>query len=760
MDWEIILKSLGNIQSRFRRNNIPSKEEVEASDEASKRNLDTGVSSLREQYNSSLKGKDIANAVITQMITGRRSMVGNDRDDSLKIIGERLKQWESLLGSNSNELYEKTMAGIKYSDLVEVGNKTNKEWTIETLNALYQKMITEPSVELLYAIHYFIDTTTNGQWRIAGGWKNKMGRKSIENPDPEFLKNVFNLRGERDVKGGIDKKVFDFFTDEYKYTTDGIKNIEINESPMRSKKTGIDKRTKTVGAEVVMEEKKSLELLVPQDINLKISRLTETDFTDLINNLNKTNSGSKLTSVLKGKGITILYNLMFNPTPLNVLVREIDIRRKGHSGKQRRKDYLHDWAISYINRKLTMAESNNEDGITINSKVMYPSSKIKEYKGDVKGKNAAPRKVRKHFDNKRQTIDWIKSKVKEEDPTWEKRYQEDIRKRGQIEENWKKLSQEEKDAMTPAEQKEFLTIGESDTTGTGFANISYSIKGESDIETFVNMFNLGNKRYIKNMISLLFDYYMSSDKNEAADKASELLTISPSFTQYIPTGRLFADSTKTSFVDSMRAILTFVKLLHGRDSLTNYNEVLGAQIIDTFLDNLDKLFVKVAKEEDYELEEKDEIWDIIVDEDLVTEEMKTNMFGVKNDFLKLYDDLNNLVADLEDKIISDLISIINDIALDTTDKNASTGLSVDRNSAGIRKYLISKKLITIPTPPNRKKFKNVKHILAEGTQTQDLDAEIIYYPYEKNTAKDSEGVLIDKNKPYKTTLRDILGDEN
>ena len=314
--------------------------------------------------------------------------------------------------------------------------------------------------------------------------------------------------------------------------------------------------------------------------------------------------------------------------------------------------------------------------------------------------------------------------------------------------------------MTPAEQKEFLTIGESDTTGTGFANISYSIKGESDIETFVNMFNLGNKRYIKNMISLLFDYYMSSDKNEAADKASELLTISPSFTQYIPTGRLFADSTKTSFVDSMRAILTFVKLLHGRDSLTNYNEVLGAQIIDTFLDNLDKLFVKVAKEEDYELEEKDEIWDIIVDEDLVTEEMKTNMFGVKNDFLKLYDDLNNLVADLEDKIISDLISIINDIALDTTDKNASTGLSVDRNSAGIRKYLISKKLITIPTPPNRKKFKNVKHILAEGTQTQDLDAEIIYYPYEKNTAKDSEGVLIDKNKPYKTTLRDILGDEN
>ena len=73
-------------------------------------------------------------------------------------------------------------------------------------------MITESSVELLYAIHYFIDSSTAGQWTKKNGWKNLMGKKSIENPDPEFLKNVFNLRSDPDVTGGIDKKVFDFFT--------------------------------------------------------------------------------------------------------------------------------------------------------------------------------------------------------------------------------------------------------------------------------------------------------------------------------------------------------------------------------------------------------------------------------------------------------------------------------------------------------------------------------------------------------------------
>lgn len=765
MSWELILKSLGNIQSRFRRDDIPTQEEVDASDEKSKRNLDTGVTSLREQYNSSLKGEDIPNTVVTQMITGRLSKVGKDREDSLRIIEERLKKWESLLGSNTNELYEKTIGGIKYSDLVEVGNKTDKEWTIETLNALYQKMITEPSVGLLYAINYFIDTATNGLWRRAGDWKNKMGRESIENPDPQFLKNIFNLRADPDVKGGIDKKVFDFFTDEYKYTTEGIRDIEIAESPMRQKKTGKETRVKTVGSEVVMAERKSLELLIPSNIAEKINDISANDFRELITNLNKTNSGSRFTKALRGKGINIVYDLMLNPQPLNSLVRDIDIRRQGHSVSQRKRATLHDWAIGYVNRKLNEAQGRGDEDITINDTLVYTYKKVDEFKNGVKDESGKfiikprPNKLREHYNNKSSVVDWIKGKVKSEDKTWLDRYQSDLRKTREVEQKWDNLSEEEKNVMSAEEKRNFLSIGDEESTGIGFKRIGYTIKGDSDIESFTGMFNLGNKRYIRNMISVLFDYYMSGDKDSARDKASELITIDRGFTMYIPTGNLFADTSKTTFIDSMRAILTFIKILHGRDSLREYNNILGGDILDTFLENLDKIFEEVADENGLEMDDKDEIFDIIESEESIPQDMITNILGTKEDFLNIYEILNELVSTFEDKVQEELIKIITNIGLDTEDKYKSSGLSVNRKKVGIREYLISKKLLEIPTPPARKKINGVNHVLDEGTNTQDLDAEIIYYPYEKNKAKDAEGILVDKKKPHKTTLRELLGDE-
>ena len=60
-------------------------------------------------------------------------------------------------------------------------------------------MVEEGSVELLYALHYFINESTDGDWRRNGEWVNKMGRESIEKPDAQALKNIFALRAEPDV---------------------------------------------------------------------------------------------------------------------------------------------------------------------------------------------------------------------------------------------------------------------------------------------------------------------------------------------------------------------------------------------------------------------------------------------------------------------------------------------------------------------------------------------------------------------------------
>jgi len=62
MSWGMILKSkLGNIPNRFLRDNLPTREEIDALDDDVKnielRRIDTVLTDLREQYESSLWGE-------------------------------------------------------------------------------------------------------------------------------------------------------------------------------------------------------------------------------------------------------------------------------------------------------------------------------------------------------------------------------------------------------------------------------------------------------------------------------------------------------------------------------------------------------------------------------------------------------------------------------------------------------------------------------------------------------------------------------
>jgi len=90
-----------------------------------------------------------------------------------------------------------------------------------------------------------------------------------------------------------------------------------------------------------------------------------------------------------------------------------------------------------------------------------------------------------------------------------------------------------------------------------------------------------------------------------------------------------------------------------------------------------------------------------------------------------------------------------DIASDTT--------SVYKKD--LRTYLISKKFLLIPTPPNRMKRDGKNYELDSSTMTDNLNDTLIYYPYEKNKAKGSEGIILDNENPLEITLRELLGDE-
>ena len=249
------------------------------------KHIDTALTNIKEQYESSLSGTDIPNSIVAQMINGKRTKVADNRKEALKIISSYIKEWEKLIADSVIPLHTDTVGGITFGELVSPDGKSNKEWTIETLNTLYQMMVNTPSVELLYALHWFIGTSTNGQWLKQNTWVSKMGRESIKNPDPIALKNIFGLRLEPEIEGNMDKKVFDFFTDKYKYTTEGMRtitikrghasseeedpesklNLGLKESASYRKRGDYKESTKTLGTDVVMSEKKSIELLVTEN---------------------------------------------------------------------------------------------------------------------------------------------------------------------------------------------------------------------------------------------------------------------------------------------------------------------------------------------------------------------------------------------------------------------------------------------------------------------------------------------------------------
>lgn len=801
MSWGMILKSkLGNISNRFLRDNLPTREEIDALDDNVKnielRRIDTVLTDLREQYESSLGGKDIPNKVVTQMISGRRSKVADTRKKALEIIGKRIKQLEALSGGVVNPTMDKTIAGITFSDLVSPQGKTNKEWTIETLNALYQMMVSEPSVELLYALNYFIENNNReGSGGKSGTWQGEMGKKSIENPDPQALKNIFNLRSDPDVTNNIDRKVFNFFNpgNKYAYNTEGMKDITIRSgkdsfegrrkrtidpktdkgkveldedgNPIRIKtktpkgfkspeeastnfkrRGGFKETTKKVGKEIVMGEKSSLELKVSKTLARDLKNISKYNFTSLINTINKHNGTNEtFITALKGKGTEIAYDIIFDPKPLNNIIKDIEIRRQGDSTKQRIADFLRDWSIGYVNSQGRDAQEDGQKEFSVGNQTLLTDKYIQELKEENKrdGKNL----IKKHYSDKRKLLNWIKDKIKSEDETWLGRYQRGIRTMKTKQREYEKLPQEEKDAMTPDERREFFRREVSE--GVGLSDVTYSIKSDTNFVDFIEELEVSG-RFNKSILSILYDFYIKDGEEGVENGGSDLITVSSEFRNYMPTGRLFADGDSTTFVESMQAVLTYIKLLLGRERLSEYNNIMDEKIISTFSDNITPLFENAAEAEGMDIEEdKEEIWDVIVDEDLLTEEMKSSYLGTKPGLDEIYSIIEDCVLDLENRLVEILVNIMIDIASDTTAKYKKD----------LRTYLVNKKLLVTPTPPSRMKRDGKNYELDSSTMTDNLNDTLIYYPYEKNKAKGSEGIILDKKNPLQITLRELLGDE-
>lgn len=768
--WSLILKSkLGNITSRFKRNNLPTKQEIEALTDSEReqaaKSLDTVITDLRSQLENAKAGKPVVDKVVHSMLNSRLKPV------TLEEIESRIKELETIneeFFSSDDPLYGKEKLGIKFD--IPIKGKTNKEWTTETLTQLYNEMGSNPSAELLYALHYFIDEKTGGQFTSnKGRWISEIGRE-ISKDNPEPLKEIFKLRLNPDVTNNVDKRVFNYFTDKYKYSVTGIQQIEeeVNDTRERAvirpgqkptKETFMENkkvRRKTQG-EMVLAEKGSLELLLTPNIADKINRITLTDLRGLINNINKANAGEDFISALQGPSIDIIHEII-KATPIDNLVREIQVSRKGESAVKSKGRYLTLWAVKYVEKRRSEDPSRT---ITIGNTDIQSINEMKPILSKSLGSRTSEeqREVNSYLSNLNKILDYLRRQIDEDRETFVRDYRKFISQSRQVESKISEVSEEELSGLDGKQKREYLKnyLEQSGFSDINNTDLKYYVKVDYDqLDYALSLPKLS--RFQRNIFSLLLYSYISSDENDYDSLVNKLNTVSGEFKQYIPTGKLFMDNSEDTFTDSMRALLTIFKRVSGREELSKYNNAFVdlSDDLRSVLDNFYKGILKEAQNEDPEIEENDrlEVLEFAIKEDIFEDDIEDIVSKVKPQLDELKEVINDIIADLSENMISLLITNISDIAEDTEDKYKRQGLRVKGRSAGIREYLISKKYLQIPSPPRLITEGNDKYKISDNSlSVNKLDDEVIYY---KQVMKNKK-LVYDKTKEYKFKLRDLIG---
>tara|TARA_R110002012_G_scaffold184446_4_gene350971 strand:- start:15332 stop:17482 length:2151 start_codon:yes stop_codon:yes gene_type:complete len=713
MTWEILLKAgIGNVTNRFFRDDVPDKKEIDALTDAetSFNTLDTTLQDIKDQYNSSKNDEDIPEKIVTRMVASRRGMVGEDRKDSLRIVGERIKAWEKVreMFSIQNPLHDKVVLGIKYSDLESPTNKTDKEWSIEIIKKLYEEIsnqdITTPldnitNMRYLFALHEFLNILTNGEFKGQDTWKGKVGLTIETNKN--FIIKLKKLLLHPDNTGQVEK-ISRYF---------GLNLYNVAEKkPEESKVT---RRGKFGGEDVTRErsgiaDPRNINILpehtptfIPvKNLNTKLTKLSLFKFRLLVNKLNQYNVGEGLIPSLQDKTIDIIHDTIIRPTgivKIDELVESVDLGRKGLRDTSRRR-LLSKWGRDYLSGR-----GYDSDIETFNT-MSYPS-------GGFKNKNERKKYLQSLDRNQgaeRKQLDRFIAKVNnQENPEYD---------------NWIRWNEE----------------------GSVRGSLASTIKTDISLDALLETFTPPPKsKYRKNIIGILMVSFMEANNiNEYRDTINDLITSEEDFVQYIPSGKLFADTTETSFISSMQAILTFIIRVFGEDSLSTYNTNM-ASLREEFWSNTRQELVSIAEEYDMDYpDDKSEIISEFIIDGEYSDANKTSIFGVRDTLTNVRNDLQELLLDLKTSFITELFNVINKVG----DNKESLGK--------LKNWLLKEKYLTVNMAPAYFNIGDKKYKLTSS-------------PSISRTGQEFEYVLVTTNKKgkekltgesIKLTIDELLGD--
>jgi len=757
----IILKSkLGNITSRFKRNRLPTKEEIEALSEDEKalaaKSMDTVITDLRNQYTSAKEGRPIPDKVISGMLNSKIKTI------SLKEIDERISELEEInrqYFSSTDPLYNTEQFGIKYD--IPIEGKTNKEWTTETIESLYNQLGESPSTNLLFALYYFIGKKTDGRFsRDKSKWISSIG-KEISRKNPKPLVEIFKLRLNPDVTDNVDRKLFNYFTDKYKYTTSGIKQIPVDDEPKERKRTVISGEGKVseeaytdsvakprmASGNLVMGERVSIQLQLNPNIDQKLNRINLSNFRELITNLNKTNSSQGLFSSAQGPYIDILYEVM-RASGISNLVREVQLSRKGEASQKQRTEYLTNWALSYINKRREEGDTNI-GGINLESKEAIDPliSKKLDERSDLDNE-----RIRDYHTNKNRALDYLKRQVRVADrENFVNDYKDYVRERKRLGDE---ISQEYGNSLSDMSVEERTEKYNEIVQDLNLSNITendlqYYVKADfRDLYSIVNNSAI-NSRFKRALLTVLLDAYFGLDEEEYQTTVNKFITVQEEYTDYIPTGKIFSNNDKNTFIDSMRALITIFRRSVDRTEMSAYNNVFD-DLAGALELSLDKVYEEGVKELLLDDDDRYANGEEIVQEYL-DEVFEDVLSDINSELEALDDKISELLLDSSEALLGKLKLNIQDIAEDTTDKYKKQGLTVKGRPAGIREYLISRGYLQTPRPSFELTVGNKKYLIDEEDKSvTDMYQEIKYYEQKEMGGQK----VLDKENPLKTTIKE------
>jgi len=405
----------------------------------------------------------------------------------------------------------------------------------------------------------------------------------------------------------------------------------------------------------------------------KIGNLSLTEFRKLIEILHV--SGVTKGHALQpftGTSVDILHDIaIVNQRTLNTTMRVVDFGRKGLTIKHRKAGYKTDFAIQFINKRMSIHDEEFEIG----KWELIPDSLLS---------SATKEQIKEHEKNKVSAENYIKNKINTEKGQIYDEFKKYVTIRTRAKVKGKRVLGTITDNMSPAEKNRKLKEYKSIYSSAGFDDELGAKKvefylgksdGEIQYNDIVEVFNISPSDIFKvNLFAYLFKLFVNSNnESEFEDKVKSIITLkgkTGKWKEFIPSGKIFQVTDEESFVDSIRTILTFVITFYDKSMLDDYNEHM-TNISQDYYINVEDAMSKLAKEIGMDInEERDEILELISEGMLETfglNEYVTTLFSIKDDIDAIKSSLNELLFDLDEKVSGSIYDLIKTIGEDTSD---------------------------------------------------------------------------------------------